>query len=74
MKKDLKKIANKIEKGKDKDALKTLYKVLEETDGCALRGAPDTKGKGKNKIDSIQDCNAQAQIYPLVKDAIDLLQ
>lgn len=72
--KTLKKTIKEIEKGKNKDALKKLNKVLEKTDGCALRGTPDTKGKKKkNKEDSIQDCNAQAQIYPLVLNAIALL-
>jgi hypothetical protein len=69
-------------------AIKKLEKILEKIDGCALRGTPDTKVKEnkenkekkkgkkkekKNKEDSIQDCNAQAQVYPLVIDTIQFL-
>jgi len=77
-KRDLNKVLREITKGKDKKALRELNKLLKKTDGCALRGAPDTKNKKKkkrkrNKVDSIQDCSAQAQVYPMLLDAITLL-
>jgi hypothetical protein len=88
--KELEKALKEIEKGKEKHAahaIKKLEKILEEMDGCALRGTPDTKvkekkekkkgkekeKKNKNKEDSIQDCNAQAQVYPLINEAIQFL-
>ena len=47
--KELEKVLKEIEKGKEKHAahaIKKLEKILEEMDGCALRGTPDTKDKG----------------------------
>jgi hypothetical protein len=41
--------------------------LLKKTDGCAERGAPD-------KNDWIVTCEAQQQVYPLVVQAIELLQ
>ena len=76
--KEVEKVFKEIEKGKEKHAIhaiKKLENILEEMDGCALRGQPDTKDKKKkkDKEDSIQDCDAQAQVYPLVLDAIPFL-
>ena len=65
--KELEKVLKEIEKGKDKNALKELNKVLEDVDGCALTGSPDWN-------DKIKDCDAQDQIYQEVLEAITLLQ
>ncbi len=40
--------------------------MLKKTDGCVVSSSPD-------KNDWIKDCDAQAEIYPLVVDAINLL-
>ncbi len=41
--------------------------ILKKTDGCALRGDPD-------KNDWIITCDAQAQVYPQMQRAIELLR
>ena len=41
--------------------------VLEKTDGCARSGAPD-------KNDWIESCAGQGEVYPLVSEAIELLE
>jgi len=68
--KELNSVIDKLEKGKPKDlkkALKKLEKLIKKMDGCALKGHPDKK-------DSIIDCDAQAVIYPLLLDVIELLK
>ncbi len=57
----------KIERDKYKWALWNLKKVLKKTNGCALRGRSD-------RSDLITDCDAQAEIYPLVQKAIGLVE
>ena len=50
------------------DALDKLqHDILGKTDGCATAGAPD-------KNDWITDCATQSQVYPLIQQAIELLQ
>ncbi|MCI5208584.1 MAG: hypothetical protein D3910_07285 [Candidatus Electrothrix sp. ATG2] len=54
------------------EALNKVKQVLIRVDGCALRGAPDTITP-KNEIDWVVMCDAQAGLYPLAKEAYDLL-
>lgn len=57
-----------IEAGLYWDALMKLqHDILPKMDGCALRGQPD-------KDDWITTCEGQQQVYPLVLQAIQLLQ
>lgn len=57
-----------IEEGRYQEALDKLeYDILEKTNGCADNGAPDNN-------DWIKDCDAQAEVYPLVMEAIEYLQ
>jgi len=56
------------EQGSYRAALDRASGAGRRTDGCALRGAPDT-GVG---FDSILNCNAQGQVYPPLSAAIAL--
>jgi hypothetical protein len=56
-----------IDAGDYEGALNKLEAVLRKTDGCAMTGAPDPN-------DWIEDCAAQAEVYPLIVDAIDLIE
>ena len=56
-----------IDAGDYEDALSKLEAVLRKTDGCAMSGAPDPN-------DWIEDCAAQAEVYPLIVDAIALIE
>jgi beta propeller repeat protein len=57
-----------IDQGLYRDALDKLeHDILKKTDGCAETGAPD-------KNDWITNCEAQATIYPLVIQAMELLR
>jgi hypothetical protein len=59
---------NKIENGFCGEAENKLANdLLQKTDGCAEVGAVD-------KNDWLIDCTAQAQLYPLLFDALVLLQ
>lgn len=61
------KIANAEEK---------LVMAIERTDGCALRGSPDTGGGGTGEIrkDYIMHCADQAVIYPQLMEALEAVQ
>ena len=59
-----------IQKGKVDKAIDSLNKAIERTDGCALRGAPDGNGSGR---DWITDCEAQVQLYDLLNAALEAL-
>jgi N-acetylneuraminic acid mutarotase len=48
-----------------------LARVLERMDGCALRGAVDSHGQGK---DWIVTQAGQAAVYPLLREALDALE
>ena len=62
---------NSIEHGRYRLALITLERtVLRRMDGCALRGEPDDRAG----VDTIVTCTAQAQVYPDVLHAIELLR
>ena len=56
-----------IDEGNYEDALSKLETVLRKTDGCAMTGAPDPN-------DWIDDCAAQAEVYPLIVDAMALIE
>jgi hypothetical protein len=57
-----------IDSGDYAEALDKLENdILGKTDGCAAGGEPD-------RNDWIRDCNAQAQVYNLITEAIGLLQ
>lgn len=57
-----------IENGEYEDSLKKLKNdILKKMDGCAKTGEPD-------KNDWIKDCDAQAEVYPLVLEMIALLE
>jgi len=51
-------------------ARKQLQQAISRTDGCALRGAPDGNGSGRDWVSS---CSAQSQIYPLLLDALNAI-
>ena len=54
----------KIDQGKIDQALNILENtVIVRLDGCALHGAPDTAGD-EDKKDWIDNCAAQALVYP----------
>jgi hypothetical protein len=58
----------KVDQGNVQEALdKLIHDVLAKTDGCAVTGSPD-------KNDWIEDCDAQAEVYPLIMEAIEYLQ
>ena len=44
-----------------------LERAIARTDGCALRGAPDGNGPGR---DWITDCDAQAEVYGSLTEAL----
>jgi len=57
-----------IDQGYYEDALDKLQNdILQKTNGCADSGAPD-------KNDWIKTCEGQAEVYPLIMEAIDLLE
>jgi hypothetical protein len=60
-------VLEKADKGLYDGALEKLqHDILGKTDGCAESGAPD-------KNDWIKDCDAQNEVYPLIMEAIGLL-
>lgn len=54
-------------------ALDQISSILDKTDGCALRGTPDTPGSGFTP-DWIITCPSQAQIYPQIGSSIAILE
>lgn len=64
---------NHIRNGRYQQAYNVLNtQILPQIDGCALRGTPDTGGFFKR--DWIMDCTAQQELYPLIKEAAELLE
>jgi hypothetical protein len=49
-----------------------LMKSIDRTDGCVLRGAPDSDGDDRR--DWITDCGAQAGVYHMLTTALDALR
>lgn len=61
-------VLDQIQQGLLQDALDKLeHDILAKMNGCAAGGAPD-------RNDWITDCGAQAHVYPLIMEAIDLLE
>ncbi len=56
--------------GDTEEAINKLNKTLSRTDGCALRGAPDGNGPGR---DWITNCGDQAFVYDLLSEALNAL-
>jgi len=56
-----------VKQGLYADALVQLRSTLSKMDGCAATGEPD-------RNDWIRDCENQAQLYPLVQEAIEYLE
>lgn len=57
-----------IDEGRYEEALNKLqHDILAKTDGCATTGNPD-------RNDWINNCVSQGQVYPMLMDAINLLQ
>lgn len=68
------KIIDFLQKSNLSQAKKHLQKVISRTDGCALRNAPDPKGKNKeHAADFIVNCVAQQQVYSLLTAALALI-
>ena len=60
-------VLKQIEQGLYQEALNKLENdIISKVDGCALAGAPD-------RNDMVQNCVAQAELYPELKAALDLL-
>jgi hypothetical protein len=56
------------------EAQHKLEQALSRTDGCALCGEPDLGGGGPGpKKDFVIDCLDQAQIYPLILEALEAI-
>jgi beta propeller repeat protein len=55
------------------NAMDQLNSILDKTDGCALRGTPDTKGTGFTP-DWIITCGSQELIDPLIRSSLTMLQ
>lgn len=63
--------ARKADQGRFNLARRLLRRaVLRRIDGCALRGEPDTR----RGFDFIAGCPAQAQVHPLVVEALSILR
>ena len=56
-----------LQKDHPATAIDKLDKTIERTDGCALRGAPDGNGPGR---DWITACDAQAEVYGSLTEAL----
>ncbi len=66
----LKQALDDVRNDKLRHAQKELQNAIERTDGCALRGQPDTKGSGR---DWITDCASQAPVYAQLRAALDAI-
>jgi probable HAF family extracellular repeat protein len=61
------------QKGNTSQARHKLEQALERTDGCVLRGAPDTEAVAPLAKDYIINCPDQELIYPIITEALDAL-
>jgi hypothetical protein len=59
-----------LQLGDTEEAINKLDKALSRTDGCALQGAPDGNGTGR---DWITNCVDQESVYDLLWEALDAL-
>lgn len=55
-------------------AIDQLNSILDKTDGCSERGTPDTPSTLGETPDWIITCEAQAQIDPLIRELITILE
>jgi hypothetical protein len=61
-------VLDKIDRGMYDEAYDQLQNdILQKTNGCADSGAPDNN-------DWIRDCATQAEVYPLILEALSLLE
>ena len=61
-------VLDKIDQGLFQEAIdKIVHDILAKTDGCDTTGQPD-------RNDWIVECSAQLQLYPLLIEAIELLE
>ena len=63
-----------LQEGDIAEARLKLQNALERTDGCALRGAPDSPGEVPMMQDYINNCSDQALVCPLLQDALTALE
>ncbi|NNE04100.1 MAG: hypothetical protein HKN15_00045 [Xanthomonadales bacterium] len=70
LKQFLRQAAAALMRGDVDKAIDSLEKAIERTDGCPLRGSPDTDGMER---DWITDCAAQQELYELLVDALAAL-
>jgi len=67
-------VIKSLQKSDINKAKSKLVSAIERTDGCALRGTPDTSGGGKSfSKDYVTNCVDQNEIYPLLVDALNAL-
>ncbi|ABZ76532.1 hypothetical protein Shal_1968 [Shewanella halifaxensis HAW-EB4] len=59
-----------IDSSDSEEAIVKLEQAISRVDGCALRGVPDNKGKGR---DWVVTCDAQADIYMSLTNALEAL-
>lgn len=59
-----------VQEGDLAEAINKLQKAISRTDGCALRGAPDGNGPGRDWITS---CSDQEAVYASLNSALDAL-
>ena len=59
-----------LDGGDTAEAIHKLQQAISRTDGCALLGAPDGNGPGR---DWVTTCAAQENIYPLLRAALEVL-
>jgi hypothetical protein len=59
-----------IQSGDLAEAQEKLEEAIARTDGCILRGTPDTRGPGR---DWVTDCDAQVRLYVLLTEALGVI-
>jgi len=69
----LRQVRSNAQRGNMDQAKKKLLRALERTDGCALRGAPDTRDVSPLAKDYIIDCADQELVYALIQDELSTL-
>jgi hypothetical protein len=64
-----------LQSGDLDNARRKLEQALERTDGCALRGSPDSGGGGSHPPakDYVKTCAEQNSVYPPLRSALDAL-
>lgn len=67
---DLSRTLRALRRGHDAWVVRRLRRIINRTDGCALRGSPDGNGRSR---DWITDCTAQAELYDLLNEAMDAM-